>query len=445
MQSVKSVLLLLMFAASGAFADSYLFTNGHLLTMDAQGLIAGDVLVEGDRIVAVGGDIEAPDKTTSIDMQGGYLMPGLSEMHAHVPHLDYQPEYGRDVLFLWAAHGITTARGMLGNETHLKLREDLAFHEVFGPRLITSGPSFNGNSVSSPEQAAEMVREQATAGYDFLKIHPGLTRAEYDAMAETARDVGIPFAGHVPVEVGLLQALEQGQATVDHVDGYVVALVPGLTPETPGYGSFFGVGLVDQVDLAGVAALVDATLKARTWIVPTETLFENYADDVNALASRPETRYLPPPLLERYKRSIAARDDDRSEKKLVELRKAIILALHEGGVGMLLGSDSPQVFNVPGPSIHRELQSMVAAGLPPMEAIATGTVNPARFFGMEDEFGRIAEGLAADLVLLGGNPLDDIRNTSDIQGVMVRGRWLGEAARAEGLQEIARRNLETTQ
>ena len=127
----------------------------------------------------------------------------------------------------------------------------------------------------------------------------------------------------------------------------------------------------------------------------------------------------------------------RSDEKLLELRKHIILALHEAGVGLLLGSDSPQVFNVPGPSIHRELQAMVAAGLSPLDAIAMGTVNPARFFGMEDEFGRIAPGLAADLVLLGSNPLEDIRNTADVRGVMVGGRWLDADERARRLAAIA--------
>ena len=423
--------------SGSAQASSYLFTNGYLLTMNGDAVMAGDVLVEAGRIVAVGGEMEVADDAQLIDMQGGYLMPGLAEMHAHVPRHDREPEYAQDVLFLWVAHGITTVRGMLGHASHLKLREGLGELLVLGPRLITSGPSFNGSSVTSPEQAAEMVREQHAAGYDFLKIHPGLTRAEYDAMAETATDVGISFAGHVPVDVGLLRALEQGQATLDHVDGYVHALVPGLTPETPGYGSSFGVRLVDQVDLTGLAALIEATLAAGTWIVPTETLFENYEGDLDALVNRPETRFLPRTLLERYTRSIAGRNDDPSDEKLLELRKHIILALHEAGVGLLLGSDSPQVFNVPGPSIHRELQAMVAAGLSPLDAIAMGTVNPARFFGMEDEFGRIAPGLAADLVLLGSNPLEDIRNTADIRGVMVGGRWLDADERARRLAAIA--------
>ena len=411
--------------------------------MNGDGVSQGSVLVEGERIVAVGNIPDgAGEGIAVIDMAGGYLMPGLAELHAHVPRPDRDPAYTQDVLFLWAAHGITTARGMLGHATHLALREDIRAHRTLGPRLITSGPSFNGSSVSSPEQAEAMVREQHAAGFDFLKIHPGLTLAEYDAMAATARELGMEFAGHIPVDVGLIRALERGQVSIDHTDGFVHALVPDLTPATPGFGSGFGVGLIDRVDLDRLPSLVEATRQAGASIVPTETLLENFAGDLDEMLGRPEVRYIPPALLARYERAISRRDNDDAASRLLELRRIITLALHEGGVELLLGSDSPQIFNVPGFSIHRELQSMVAAGLSPLEAIAIGTVGPARFFGMENEFGRIAPGLAADLVLLGGNPLEDIRNTSDIRGVMVRGRWLGEKERQAGLADVAQRHAE---
>lgn len=436
-------ILLAMLATGTVQAESYLFANGHLLTPNGGEPSQGEVLVEGERIVAVGKVSGiAPETVNRIDMAGGYLMPGLAEMHAHVPRPDLDRAYTEDVLFLWVAHGITTARGMLGHATHLGLRREVQAHRVFGPRIVTSGPSFNGNSVSSPEQAASMVREQHAAGFDFLKIHPGLTLAEYHALAESARTLGMPFAGHVPVDVGLMRALAQGQSSIDHIDGFVHALVPGLTPATPGYGSGFGVGLVDRAEMGRLASLVEAARQAGTWIVPTETLLENFAGDLDELPARPEVRYLPQPLLERYRRAIAQRENTGQASRLVELRKVLMHRLHEGGVGLLLGSDSPQIFNVPGFSIHRELQAMVAAGISPADAIAAGTINPARFFGMEEEFGRIAPGLAADLVWLGSNPLEDIRNTSDIRGVMVRGRWLGGEERQARLAAIAERLAE---
>ena len=432
-------LLWLLLLTGAAHAERYLFTNGTLITMGPQGVIEGDLLVEDGRIAAVGDVPFDWDEKHVVYLDGGYLMPGLAEMHAHVPRPDRDPQYLRDVLFLWSAWGVTTARGMLGHESHLGLRADLEAHREFGPRLVTSGPSFNGRSVSvsNTAQAVSMVREQHKAGYDFLKIHPGVPLDAYLAIASTARELDMPFAGHVPVEVGLLRAIEQGQATIDHVDGFVHALVRDLTADTPGYGSFFGMGLVDRVDLELLPSLIDATREAQVWVVPTETLLENIAGDLDELMSRQDVLYLPEALLSAYRQRVTG--NSASAKELVRLRKQIIRALHEAGAGLLLGSDSPQIFNVPGLSIHRELQSMVAAGLTPLEALATGTVNAARFLDMEDEFGRIATGLSADLVYVGSNPLDDIGNTSDIRGVMIRGEWLNASERSSRLFEIRKR------
>jgi len=109
----------------------------------------------------------------------------------------------------------------------------------------------------------------------------------------------------------------------------------------------------------------------------------------------------------------------------IEIRRKLILELHRAGAGLLLGSDSPQVFNVPGFSLHRELGLMVAAGLTPFEALRAGTANVAQFLGLNT--GVIETGREADLVMLDSNPLEDIASTRRIHGVMVRGRWYSAA------------------
>lgn len=429
-------------ATPPAVADSYLFTNGHLITMTGDGTVRANVRVVNQRIDAIGPSLIARDDDVVIDMAGGYLLPGLAEMHAHVPAPDQGRQYRDDVLFLWVANGITTARGMLGHPDHLELRQALAAHEVLGPRLLTSGPSFNGNSVPGPAMARQMVREQAAAGYDFLKIHPGLSRDEFDAMADEARRVGIPFAGHVPAEVGLDHAIAEGQVTIDHLDGFMQALAPQAASDAAA-DSLFGVGLADKVDMDRLAGLIDRLRSAGTWVVPTETLIENFADagEVDALLRRPEAKYLPPDLRDSYRQALDRADSGAAvAERALAVRKDLIGRLHAGGVGVLLGSDSPQIFNVPGFSIHRELEAMVEAGLSPLEALATGTTDPARFFGRGNDFGRIAPGYAADLVLVKADPTADIGNSRDIQGVMVRGRWLDRQALDAGLEEIAGRN-----
>ena len=143
------------------------------------------VVVADGRIQAVGANDETqiPTGATVIDGGGRYLVPGLAEMHAHVPGANDR-DYAEEVLFLYVANGITTARGMLGQPVHLELRAELERHEVLGPRLITSGPSLRGERVDSPATARRMVTEQARAGYDFIKLHPGLTRAQFDAAVE---------------------------------------------------------------------------------------------------------------------------------------------------------------------------------------------------------------------------------------------------------------------
>src|SRR5690606_32674973 len=178
--------------------------------------------------------------------------------------------YLEEVLFLYVANGVTTVRGMLGEPGHLELREQLARNEVLGPRLYTSGPSLNDRSVSSPDDARRIVLEQAEAGYDFVKLHPGLTREEFDAAVEAAREAGIALAGHVSEDVGLVRALEAQQATIDHLDGYAQYLVPeeerrGAQP------GFFGLGLGDRIDGGRIPQAVEATVAAGVYNVPTLT------------------------------------------------------------------------------------------------------------------------------------------------------------------------------
>jgi imidazolonepropionase-like amidohydrolase len=123
----------------------------------------------------------------------------------------------------------------------------------------------------------------------------------------------------------------------------------------------------------------------------------------------------------------AGTSTEASRARFLEVRRTLIKALHDGGVGMLLGADAPQMWNVPGFATHRELRAMVAAGLTPYQALAMGTRNVAQFTGTLSERGTIEAGKHADLVLVAGNPLEDIGNTARIEGVMRGSRWLGRA------------------
>jgi imidazolonepropionase-like amidohydrolase len=433
-----------LLGVSAAAQDVTVFRNVTVIPMDADRVVeAQTVVVRGERIESIGPAAGAPVPADArvIDGTGRYLFPGLAEMHAHVPG-GGDPRYVEEVLFLYVANGVTTARGMLGEPSHLELRERIARHETLGPRLYTSGPSLNNQRVGSPADAERMVREQAAAGYDFVKVHPGPTRAEYDAAVQVAIASGIQLAGHVPAEVGVRRALEAKQATIDHLDGYLEALVPQAQRAA---GGFFGLNIADAADRTLIPELVAATVAAGVWNVPTQTLIDNVpapSPTVDELLARPELAYVSRATREQWanaKRNVTLGPgyDPERARALVSVRHELIKALHDAGAGLLLGSDAPQIFNVPGFSLHRELDAIVAAGLTPYEALLTGTANSAVFFDAIDEFGTIREGLAADLMLVAANPLDDVDALVRPDGVMVRGRWLDRAALDAGLEQIA--------
>ena len=157
--------------------------------------------------IAPSAKAQIPAGAARVEGKGKFLMPGLAEMHAHIPGGTAPDSAVERTLFLYAANGITTIRGMLGDPRHLVYRERAAKGEIVSPLIYTSGPSFNGKTASTKEMAVDAVIAQKKAGYDLLKIHPGVPRDVFDALAAKADEVKIPFAGHVPAAVGLQRAL----------------------------------------------------------------------------------------------------------------------------------------------------------------------------------------------------------------------------------------------
>lgn len=428
---MKRLLLLLFIIATVnvAAADSTAFLNVNVVPMSTETVVTGQtVVVDNGVIIAIGNvdSVPVPEGATIIDGTDRFLMPGLAEMHAHVAAVGSK-ELERDFT-LFVANGVTTVRGMLGRASHLQLRQSLLNNSRFGPRLVTSGPSLNGNSVSGRADAERQVRAQHARGFDLIKIHPGLSADEFEAIAATANELGMPFAGHVPVSVGVTNALLAGMSTIDHFDGYLAAMMPADEGRSGGYGGFFDVLLAEQVVEARLAQLVAETVAAGTWNVPTQSLFEHRVGSLSVaeLRNRPEMRFMPDSTVEQWVRAKQRQLDERGfnaaiAARAIEIRRALIFALHEAGAGLLLGSDAPQVFNVPGYSLHDELGFLVEAGLSPFEALRTGTVAVAEYLG--NGTGIVAIGKAADLVLVDANPLLDIANAQRIHGVMLRGNW----------------------
>ena len=381
------------------------------------------VVIRGDRIASIGAAAAVPAGAVRVDGRGKFLIPALAEMHAHLPANEVDAER---VLLLYAANGIGTIRSMLGDAAHFRIRERVRRGELIAPATIQlAGPSFSGQTATSAEAARARVAAQKQAGYDLLKIHPGVSRAAFDSLAAAAQKAGIPFAGHVPADVGLARALAARYSTIDHLDGYVEALARPGAPAS----QMFGANLGMHVDESRMPTLVAQTKAAGTWNVPTQILLENWMGTTSAPTMRgwPEMRYASRQELDQWsdvKQKNDAAFPAAERARFLVLRRRLIKALHDGGAGLLLGSDAPQVWNVPGFSVHRELASYVAAGLTPFQALSTGTRSVAAHLGTMERAGTVEAGKRADLVLLDGNPLQDITHTARISGVVVGGRWI---------------------
>lgn len=411
-------------------AETVVFRNVNVVSMTSPKVAEKQTVVISDgkigSILKEGAMVKLPADTKIIDGSGKYLMPGLADMHAHIPPPNSPGGLLSDVLALYLANGITTVRSMLGHDGQLNLREWAKNNEIVSPNLYVAGPGFNQESIHSAQEAIDKVRAQKKEGWDLIKVLPGLTLEEYDAMAKTAKEEGMRFGGHVPEAVGLMHAIDMGQETIDHMDGYVEYLNGDKGP----------------VDAKKLAALVKKSKAANVWVVPTSALWSVLFNGtpLATLNAYPELKYVPENAVAIWGKMYEARTKQipaSVTKNVMANRKVILKALHAGGVKILMGSDAPQQFTVPGYALHHELTFLRDAGLTPYEILKTGSVNAGQYFAKQDSFGTIESGKRADLVLLNGNPLADITNVDKIEGVMVNGKWYSRADLDARLAKIA--------
>ncbi len=409
------------------------FVDVTVIPMDRERVLEHQVvLVQGSRITAIGPvrNVRVPSGARRVDGHGKFLIPGLADMHAHMgPSIEAPApdSVAERVLFLYLANGVTTIRNMGGYAGILTLRQRMEKGELLGPWIYTAGPPLNETS------PLEEIAKQKAAGYDFVKLYPFMMQsgAFHDFMA-AAHQAGMRVAGHVSPAVGIEEALQGPYSSIEHLYGYIDYLKVPTDDDGPFRGLIAGPngqfmegaspGPLDESKLPSIAA---ATAHAGVWNSPTLAAFENMVVDTGVLMQRPEMRYVSEGTLARWSKERAAGDfAEPAIRWQNEIKLKIVKALHDAGAGLLLGTDAGPSYAIPGFSIHRELELLVAAGLTPYHALETGTRNPAVFFGIQDRVGSIAVDKRADLVLLDGNPLLDIRHTAHPAGVMIRGAWL---------------------
>lgn len=453
--NLKAILLTasaLVFS-SVLFAQDLLITNVHVISMDGNAVLKDQAVFVSDgkikSIIPINALTPRMNSEQMIDAKGGYVFPGLAEFHAHLPVAnDGSTQLQEESMWLYLANGVLRIRSMLGHPSHIELRERVNSGQSPGPRVFISGPSFNATSVTGPDQAAQMVRDQKNAGYDHLKIHPGVELDEMWAISKTAKEVGIPFGGHVPLAVGIKNALASGFKSVEHIDGYMEGLLPADLVIDPTTSGPFNLKLVGKVDMSKLPALIQQTLDQGTFIAPTLTLFDRYFGYIPADEFRlaPEMKYLPGPLIQQWvntKKQLerAGMLDKEFVAPYLEFRKKLFLELHSKGVPMIMASDSPQVFNVPGFSIHHEIALMAEAGMSNYEILKTGAVVPAQYMGQEKNWGMIKEGFEADFVLVEKNPLEDLETMQKPIGVVIRGKWISREELQKQLDRIESNHL----
>jgi imidazolonepropionase-like amidohydrolase len=450
---LQRLVALLCLAAAPLAAQStpVAFTNVTVLPMDGdRRLTEQTVIVQNGRITAMGSAARTavPAGATRIDGRGKFLMPGLAEMHAHVPPGSPTQEQLAEIMFLYVANGITTIRGMLGAPYQIQLKEQLASGAMLGPRFFPAAPSLNGTSAPTPEAGVALVRAAAATGYSIVKIHPGVNRATWDASVAEMKAQGLTFGGHIPADVGLVHAMRSGIATIDHVDGYLEAAVRDSAVYQMS-GSQLG-DAINAVDPMKFPALARMAREMNVWNVPTLYLWENFYNDRTAeeLAALPEMAYVSQAQVTAWmnqKRGRALADENQRmtparRVRYLALRREMLKTLAEEGAPLLMGTDSPQMFNVPGFALHRELAVASDAGLTTYQVLESGTRNVGRYaresLRQSGDFGTVAVGQVADLVLLDADPIADLENLTRRSGVMVRGRWVSAAEISAGLERI---------
>jgi imidazolonepropionase-like amidohydrolase len=415
-----------------------------VIPMTAPGVVLKDqtVLVRDGRIQAIGprARLKPPRDARRIDGVGKYLIPGLNDVHVHLPVADVVgPTASKealrldDTMFLFLANGVTRVQVMAGSAGALKLRDEVNSGVRLGPRMGVNTPMLDGPQPVWPAPmgvsvtaatAGDTVRRLKGEGYERIKIYSLLPADAFDAVMVAAKALNMPVDGHIPRAVGVDRLLAAGVTNVAHAEEFI-----GDAGRTGRPAAYYA----------------DAVKKAGVWVTPTLTTYHNIlsqAQDLPAVLARDVNAYEHPGVLAGWS---PQRNRYRTFGEPAQLKRLtdgwtfvqqLTRELHRAGAPLLTGTDVLNPPIVPGFYLHDELEELVAVGLTPYEALEASTRNPARFFGELQTAGTVETGKRADLVLLAADPTADIRNSRKIDGVIIGGRWIDRKAIAAGLASI---------
>ncbi len=406
------------------------------------------VLVGRDRILAIGPakTLVPPSSAAVLDARGKYLIPGLWDMHVHTT----DPSY----FAFFVANGVTGIRDMGGGaptatdgcesvraDRLLAWRSRIEAGELVGPRVVLSGPAASGSGaptslpVQTANEARAAVQSLRALGVDFVKVYEGIPLDAYLALAAAAREAGLPLAGHVPEgTVGLLDAFRAGHRSIEHIRD---ALLLCFTDDPMELARFFADDGWNPDDVAWgrstsaqCPAVIEALRKSDVWFTPTLVVERaKVAVDDNSFVDDSRRARLPLSVRDAFAAYVRAKREQSpteraSERLWWRTQQQLVRRMNASGAKILAGTDAACQGGLPGFSLHTELALLVEAGLSPLAALQSATLNPARYFGTEESSRLVAPKARANLLLLDANPLEEISNSRRIHALVLRGKLL---------------------
>jgi imidazolonepropionase-like amidohydrolase len=396
------------------------------------------IVMQGNRIEQIGsGNRAIPEGAQIIDAKGKWIIPGLIDSHAHAENPDETP------FSLYLANGVTTIRNPGGNLTVLRLtRERLLRGELVGPRLFFSGPLLDGIPpvwpdmsllVDTAQRARSAVNFLADQGVDFVKVYNNVKEPELRAVIETAKERGLPVAGHIPRSMTMTRAVELGMTRLEHIR------VTGREMLSPGEADEIDplpLGrreplLWQRFDLQSekMQALVQRLAQSKIFLDPTLVIAEETeVPNLDADKNDPNNQYLSPEVVQRYVNLKSPIYELPAELQAAGLeafhkQEKFVGMCNRAGVKIIAGTDGPGIGSLlPGFGLHRELELLVESGLSPLQALRAASLTAAEALDKDDRLGTVQAGKLADLVVLDADPLQEIRNLRKIHLVVQQGK-----------------------
>ena len=436
----------------------------HIAVVNPQSGIQDDqtVIIQAGKILRVADSKLLPlsPKNTIIDCSGKYLIPGLWDAHVHFAFIEGLAPFMFD---LFLAYGVTSVRDTGGKLSFVQHWKKLSRAKpTQAPRVMIAGPLIDGIpnvydgsdpdhpplsvGMHSVEEVHEEVQQLIDAEVDFLKAYEMLTPEQFYEIIRMAQAHHLKVTGHVPLSMDVIAASNAGLNSMEHLRNLELSCASNSDSLLNARRGMLTEGMHDpggvlrsrihnaerenailHYDEHRADSILHILYKNQTWQIPTLNLASGNILQPFMLPDYQEAfAYLPDTIATEWMTEIEHFKNYQPtefQKQYTQWFMDMVGKINKEEIPIMAGTDCPIFYQPPGRSLHQELVVLVQSGLTPLEALRTATINPARYFGLQNELGSVDENKWADLVILDANPLDDINNTRKIQAVIKQGKY----------------------